>query len=357
MFSLLEISSDNIKFIQSFQPQLPLYLQTLSLLGSSSPTSIMSSQKQNDFMQHDDLKNNNGPNKISQQNGNINAGLNLESFQIFQNTMQAYNQMQKMAMPQQHQELYQLNQELLNRLKNLNLGFQSPSTPVSSPFTPSPTAGLPNFPDSNFMFTNAAAQNFLNNNNNNNVNNVIASSPMGTLNRSSSTYSTISPIGDSFDRSLDNINNNNSSHDSAFIRPLSQVGAMTTMDSDGKVKVIVPMDHLQNQQHQQAQRERERYRVEDNFFGDRRSGASGGTLQKPPTQPKALTPILSRGEKKTQGNTVTLKVTDEAGNVTNQRKLPAQPSFITRSTSEKVPNRSQMMSHVQRTQWARHTTK
>lgn len=340
-----------------FQSQLPLYLQTLSLLGSSSPSSIINSQKQNDFIQHDDLKNNNGPNKNAHQNGNINAGLNLESFQIFQNTMQAYNQMQKMAMPQQHQELYQLNQELLNRLKNLNVGFQSPSTPVSTPFTPSPT-GLPNYhADSNFMFTNAAAQNFLNNNNINN--NAIATSPMGTLNRSSSTYSTISPIGDSFDRSLDNINNNNFSHDSAFIRPLSQGGAVTTLDQDGKVKVIVPVDHQQNQQHQQAQRERERYRVEDNFFGDRRGGGSGGTLtlQKPPTQPKALTPILSRGEKKAQGNTVTLKVTDEAGNVTNQRKLPAQPSFITRSTSEKVPNRSQMMSHVQRTQWARHTTK
>ena len=304
---------------------------------------------------NDDMTNNNGPIKMNIQNGNI-GGLNLETYQIFQNTMQAYNQLQKLAMPQQHQELYQLNQELLNRLKNLNIGFQSqsPSTPVSAPFTPSPTQGLPNFPaDSNFMFTNAAAQNFLNNNNNSN-NNMIASSPLGTLNRSSSTYSTMSPIGDSFDRSLDNINNNNnSSHDSAFIKPLSQVGTITTLENDGKVKVIVPVD--------QPQRDRERLRYEEDFFGDRRSGmAAGGgsaTLQRPPNQQRALTPILSRGEKKGQGNTVTLKVTDETGNVTNQRKLPAQPSFITRSTSEKVPNRSQMMSHVQRTQWARHTTK
>lgn len=185
---------------------------------------------------------------------------------------------------------------------------------------------------------------------------MIASSPLGTLNRSSSTYSTISPIGDSFDRSLDNINNNNnnSSNDSAFIKPLSQVGTVTTLDNDGKVKVIVPVDLTH-------QRDRERYRLEEDFFGDRRSGMAGGggsaTLQRPPTQQRVLTPILSRGDKKSQGNTVTLKVTDETGNVTNQRKLPAQPSFITRSTSEKVPNRSQMMSHVQRTQWARHTTK
>lgn len=314
-------------------------------------------------MQSEDAKNNNNPIKMSNQNGNLGTGLNLESFQIFQNTMQAYNQMQKMAMPQQHQELYQLNQELLNRLKNLNMGFPSPSTPVSAgtTFTPSPTTGLPNFPaDSNFMFTNAAAQNFLNNNTNNSAVNV--SSPIGTLNRSSSTYSTISPIGDSFDRSLDHINNNNCSfNDSAFIKPLSQGGTVPTLDHEGRVKVIVPVDQQQQmlQQHQQAQRdrERERYRIDEDFFGDRRGGGSSATLQRPPTQPRALTPILSRGEKKAQGNTVTLKVTDEAGNVTNQRKLPAQPSFITRSTSEKVPNRSQMMSHVQRTQWARHTTK
>lgn len=329
----------------------------------SPPSNLMHSQKSNDYMHNDDMKNNNSPNKIANQNGNLGAGLNLESFQIFQNTMQAYNQLQKLAMPQQHQELYQLNQELLNRLKNLNVGFQTPTTPVSAPFTPSPTTGLPNFPaDSNFMFTNAAAQNFLSNNNNNSNNNMIASSPLGTLNRSSSTYSTISPIGDSFDRSLDNINNNNihnSCNDSAFIKPLSQVGAVTTLDNEGKVKVIVPIDQQQQLQHQQAQRDRERYRIDEDFFGDRRSGGGGGgnTLQRPPNQQRALTPILSRGEKKAQGNTVTLKVTDEAGNVTNQRKLPAQPSFITRSTSEKVPNRSQMMSHVQRTQWARHTTK
>jgi carboxyl-terminal PDZ ligand of neuronal nitric oxide synthase protein len=326
----------------------------------------MHNQKSNDFMQNDDMKNNNSPNK-SNLNGNLGGALNLESFQIFQNTMQAYNHLQKLSMPQQHQELYQLNQELLNRLKNLNVGFQTPSTPVSAPFTPSPTTGLPNFPtDSNFMFTNAGAHNFLNNNNNNNSNNnninnsqnnnnnMIASSPLGTLNRSSSTYSTISPIGDSFDRSLDNINNNNiNNNDSAFIKPLSQVGTVTTLDNDGKVKVLVPVDHQQQSQ----SRDRDRYRIEEDFFGDRRGGGGGNTLHRPPNQQRALTPILSRGEKKGQGNTVTLKVTDEAGNVTNQRKLPAQPSFITRSTSEKVPNRSQMMSHVQRTQWARHTTK
>lgn len=313
----------------------------------------MHAQKQNEFMQNEDIKNNNNANKMINANGTLGSPLNLESFQILQNTVQAYNQLQKLAMPQQHQELYQLNQELLNRLKSLNVGFQTPTTPVSSPFAPSPVSGLPNYStDSNFMFTNIAAQNFLNNANTCN-NNMVPSSPLGTFNRSSSTHSTMSPMDDSFDRSLDNINNkinNNVCSDSAFIKPLSHVGTVTTLDNDGKVKVIVPVEH------KQMQRERERYRVEEDFFGERK-GAGSATLQRPPNQQRALTPILSRGEKKSQGNTVTLKVTDETGNVTNQRKLPTQPSFITRSTSEKVPNRSQMMSQVQRAQWARHTTK
>jgi carboxyl-terminal PDZ ligand of neuronal nitric oxide synthase protein len=270
--------------------------------------------------------------------------------------MQAYNQLQKIAMPSQNQELYQLNQELLNRLKTFNLGGY-PSSPLQTPvsttsFTPSPTTGHPSFPnDSSFMFTNAATQNYLNNNNinNNTINNSniisnMASSPIDTLNRSSSTYSTISPIGDSWD----NINNNNisSSNESPFIKPLSQVGTLTTMDNEGKVKVVVPIE----------QQSALLVRNDPDFFVEKRQ--IGMTLQRPHNQNQVLTPILSRGEKRNQsGNTVTLKVTDETGNVTNQRKLPAQPSFITRSTSEKVPNRSQIMKDMQRTQWARHTTK
>lgn len=364
------------------QSQLPLYLQTLSLLGSTmpanilSPTSLLSQKSPNDLLLSDDIKNNNNPLKQNQQSVN---GFNFENLQM----LQTYSQLQKLAMPHQHQQqqqqqaqhdLYQINQDILNRLKSINLGYAMQAaaatsplpTPVSAPsFTPSPTAtvGLPNFPsDSNFLFTNAAAQNLLNNNNssnnnsNNNNNNAVASSPIGTLNRSSSTYSTISPIGDSFDRSLDNINMNNninSSNESHFIKPLSQMGCHTTLDTEGKVKVLVPIDHSSSSPYDM------RARSSEPQFDTRHSnsGEAGGgaTLQRPQQQQHVLTPILSRGEKK--NHSVTLKVTDEAGNVTNQRKLPAQPSFITRSTSEKVPNRSQMMSQVQRTQWARHTTK
>ncbi|XP_014287857.1 carboxyl-terminal PDZ ligand of neuronal nitric oxide synthase protein isoform X3 [Halyomorpha halys] len=40
-----------------------------------------------------------------------------------------------------------------------------------------------------------------------------------------------------------------------------------------------------------------------------------------------------------------------------EKRLPSNGPFIQRSTSEKVPNRSELMSQVQRTAWARHTTK
>jgi carboxyl-terminal PDZ ligand of neuronal nitric oxide synthase protein len=331
--------------------------------GILSPSSLLS-QKPNDLLHSEDIKNNNNPLRPNQ---SVN-GFNLENLQM----LQTYSQLQKLALqqqqPQSHQDLFQLNHDLLNRLKNINLGYamqaSTPSplpTPVSATsFTPSPTAntGLPNFP-SDFLYTNAAAQNLLNssNNNNNISNNNAVASPIGTLNRSSSTYSTISPIGDSFDRSLDNLNNNNinSSNESPFIKPLSQFGCHTTLDTEGKVKVLVPIDS--HSPYDMRARSSEPYDTrQSNSGGEAGGGGGGGTLQRP-TQPQQpiLTPILSRGEKK--NHSVTLKVTDEAGNVTNQRKLPAQPSFITRSTSEKVPNRSQMMSQVQRTQWARHTTK
>lgn len=316
---------------------------------------------------HDDINNNSSKHNSIQFNHQFNnagmslnqqlANMNLDNLHIFQNTMQAYNQINKMTVPQSlqqdpnilaQQELYNLNQELLNRLKNLNVGYSTATQMPTNNF-----GGFPNDPSSNtFIFSNSATQSFQNTNTGSPAQMMsqknpppgdihMTNSPIGTLNRSSSTYSTISPLDDnlclSFDRSLDNINNN---QETQFIKPISQAGVVPTLDTDGKIKVIVPVA------------ERLRRDNENHFFGD--SGASGGQR----FQQRIITPILSRTEKKvTLPGVVTLKVTDESGNVTNQRKLPAQPSFITRSTSEKVPNRSQMMSQVQRQQWARHTTK
>ncbi|GAB0099672.1 hypothetical protein DMENIID0001_155590 [Sergentomyia squamirostris] len=200
------------------------------------------------------------------------------------------------------QELFQLNAELLQRLQNLNLGQNGVNN---------------NSPQSSFIFCNSSALG-----GNNNATNLLNSpssgsnltpSPLGTMNRSS--YSA-SPLDDSLAVSMER-NLDISDHETHLIKPLSQVGTLTTLDADGQVKVLVPI-----------------------------TAASSSAR---PSQQR-------RNEKKvTLPEMVTLKVTDESGNVT--KKLPATPSFITRSTSEKVPSRSQMMVQVQRTQWARHTTK
>ncbi|PSN30546.1 hypothetical protein C0J52_24009 [Blattella germanica] len=54
---------------------------------------------------------------------------------------------------------------------------------------------------------------------------------------------------------------------------------------------------------------------------------------------------------------VSLRVSGNEDSANRRGGLPNGPPFITRSTSEKVPNRSELMSQVQRTAWARHTTK
>uniref|UniRef100_A0AAR5QI24 PID domain-containing protein n=1 Tax=Dendroctonus ponderosae TaxID=77166 RepID=A0AAR5QI24_DENPD len=82
-----------------------------------------------------------------------------------------------------------------------------------------------------------------------------------------------------------------------FIKPLSQVGTLTTTDAEGRVRVIVPVPS----------------NSEDT---DRLSN---------------------------------LRISDEL-------RLMNGPG-ISRSASERVPNRSELLSQVQRTMWARHTTK
>lgn len=84
-----------------------------------------------------------------------------------------------------------------------------------------------------------------------------------------------------------------------FIKPLPQIGTLTTTDADGRVRVIVPV----------------------------------------PSNPSQNAENLM----------ASLRLTDEL--------RPFNGPGITRSTSEKVPHRSELMSQVQRTAWARHTTK
>lgn len=129
-----------------------------------------------------------------------------------------------------------------------------------------------------------------------------------------------------------------------FIKPLSQVGTLTTMDADGKVKVIVPVNASEQVEVSKSPNRKSASFLELSGSACNDGSSKNVSILKEPKEKKTSIPSL-----------VTLKVTDESGTVT--RRLPATPSFITRSTSEKVPNRSQIMSQVQRTQWARHTTK
>ncbi|XP_066260345.1 carboxyl-terminal PDZ ligand of neuronal nitric oxide synthase protein isoform X3 [Euwallacea similis] len=92
--------------------------------------------------------------------------------------------------------------------------------------------------------------------------------------------------------------NQNPQTEPQFIKPLSQVGTLTTTDAEGRVRVIVPVPSNSNEE----------------------------------------TDRLSN-----------LRISDEL-------RLMNGPG-ISRSTSERVPNRSELMSQVQRTMWARHTTK
>ncbi|XP_054273968.1 carboxyl-terminal PDZ ligand of neuronal nitric oxide synthase protein-like isoform X1 [Macrosteles quadrilineatus] len=108
---------------------------------------------------------------------------------------------------------------------------------------------------------------------------------------------------------------------SQFIRPLSQ-GGLTTTETEGRTRVLVGAD--------------------DDVDVPR--------LDPPPSGAKR------KDGKRDQLSAAfnTLRVSDE-----EELRRPGFQNgpFITRSTSEKVPNRSELMSQVQRTAWARHTTK
>ncbi|XP_030761618.1 capon-like protein isoform X3 [Sitophilus oryzae] len=92
---------------------------------------------------------------------------------------------------------------------------------------------------------------------------------------------------------------NSQSKDDYLIKPLSQLGTLTTTDSEGRVRVIVP--------------------VPSNTSEEERD-------------------LLTN-----------LRISEDL-------RLINGPG-ISRSASERVPNRSELMSQVQRTMWARHTTK
>ncbi|KAM7357585.1 uncharacterized protein ACRADG_002871 isoform 1-T2 [Cochliomyia hominivorax] len=245
-------------------------------------------------------------------------------------------QQQQQAQDALSKDLFNVNQELLNRLQALNLGATASgavSIANGGGTTPQPTPS----PHNSFFFVNPMSCSPSNNNNtassNYNFLNTPSSmgnltpSPMGTLNRNS--YSN-SPITDEMRMSMEK---NLNALDEQLMKAISNgnIAAGSKENSRSSSTVESPLTSM--------------VRSTSNLNANNNNNNNNNNDMSPSTSSSP------------RFNTVMLKVTDEAGNVTNQRKLSATPSFITRSTSEKVPNRSQIMSQVQRTAWARHTTK
>ncbi|XP_058987863.1 putative uncharacterized protein DDB_G0277255 isoform X1 [Musca domestica] len=277
------------------------------------------------------------------------------SMNQLQNITSQLQQLSASPNVQQQQEalskdLFQVNQELLNRLQALNLGASGASSAALA--LPNGGATTP----SSFFYVNPMSCSPSNNNNNASSNyNFLSTptpssmgnltpSPMGTLNRNSYSNSPLT-LNDEIQLSLDK---NLNTLDEHLMKPFNH--NLTQSVSNGNIAGTGGGGGAGG-------------------GGSRENSRSSSTVDSPLSQMVRSTSNLNShasnnnidmspsSSNSPRYNTVTLKVTDEAGNVTNQRKLSATPSFIQRSTSEKVPNRSQIMSQVQRTAWARHTTK
>lgn len=271
----------------------------------------------------------------------------MSQLQSISNQLQQQQQQDALS-----KDLFQVNQELLNRLQALNLN----STQQTQQQTPSTAAGTPH---NSYFFVNPlsctpATPTALSNNNNNggaaNTFNFLAASP-ATLNAGALTPS---PLG--------TLNRNSFAGSSILNEDLRLSIEQNLNNLEEQLKVAVSNGNLAG------------LACGGGSTGTRDTSRSSSTLDSPSSpRQRSSNNNISPGSSSQQSNstnnnnnnnnnngrdtrfnTVLLRVTDEAG---HQRKLSATPSFITRSTSEKVPNRSQMMSQVQRTAWARHTTK
>ncbi|KAH8286448.1 hypothetical protein KR054_009167 [Drosophila jambulina] len=256
------------------------------------------------------------------------------------------NQLQQQQQQQQQdalsKDLFQVNQELLNRLQALNLSpnpAQSQQTPTASPhnsfFYVNPLSCTPATPNNNaggagsFNFLTSPA-----------ATGTLTPSPLGSMNRNS--FAGSSSLNEDIRLSIEqNLNNLEEQLKAAVsngnLAGLACGGSTSTRDTSRSSSTLDSPSSP-------------RLRSSNNNISP---GSSNGQQNHNNNNSNSNSNSNS-SSRETRFNTVLLRVTDEAG---HQRKLSATPSFITRSTSEKVPNRSQMMSQVQRTAWARHTTK
>lgn len=252
-------------------------------------------------------------------------------------------------------DLFQVNQELLNRLQALNLNAnatqatqqqQTPSTAAATPhnsyFFVNPLSCTPATPTNNngaasaFNFLAASPAGL-------NASVALSPSPLGTLNRNSFTGSSMlnEDLRLSIEQNLNNLEEQlKVAVSNGNLAGLACGGGSTgTRDTSRSSSTLdSPSSPRQRSSNNNISPGSSSQQSNSTSNNNNNNGSSNN----------------NNNGRETRFNTVLLRVTDEAG---HQRKLSATPSFITRSTSEKVPNRSQMMSQVQRTAWARHTTK
>ncbi|KAH8379798.1 hypothetical protein KR009_007306 [Drosophila setifemur] len=272
----------------------------------------------------------------------------MSQLQSISNQLQQHQQQQQQQQQQDalSKDLFQVNQELLNRLQALNLNA-NPAGSVQSQQTPSPS------PHNSFFYVNPLSCTPATPNNNAAAGgfNFLASpaatgaltpSPLGTMNRNS--FAGSSSLNEDIRLSIEqNLNNLEEQLKAAVsngnLAGLACGGSTSTRDTSRSSSTLDSPSSP-------------RLRSSNNNIsaGSSQNGNQGHQHNNNNNNSNSN----SSSSRETRFNTVLLRVTDEAG---HQRKLSATPSFITRSTSEKVPNRSQMMSQVQRTAWARHTTK
>ncbi|KAH8390568.1 hypothetical protein KR215_005216 [Drosophila sulfurigaster] len=277
------------------------------------------------------------------------------------------SQLQQQQQQQQQdalsKDLFQVNQELLNRLQALNLNANATQTQQAQQQTQqTPTAS----PHNSYFFVNPlsctpATPAALSNNNNNNNNGAanafnfltspgglnagtLTPSPLGTLNRNSFTGST--SLNEDLRLSIEQNLNNLEEQLKVAVSNGNLAGLACGGGSTGTRDTSRSSSTLDSPSSP-------RQRSSNNNLSPGSSSHSNSTSNNN-NNGNGNGSNNNNNARETRFNTVLLRVTDEAG---HQRKLSATPSFITRSTSEKVPNRSQMMSQVQRTAWARHTTK
>jgi carboxyl-terminal PDZ ligand of neuronal nitric oxide synthase protein len=119
----------------------------------------------------------------------------------------------------------------------------------------------------------------------------------------------------------------NAEEPAQFIRPLSHSGSDSGGRSEEMPRLDPPPGTTKRQQENQ----------------------DSGSAQTSKKEQNQLAAALS--------SMVSLRVSGVEDSASKRGGLTNGPPYITRSTSEKVPNRSELMSQVQRTAWARHTTK